>query len=145
MVIRNLKEARKTSYRMSQVRSTNTTPEREMRRLLRSAGLRYRGQRADLPGKPDFTLVDWPIVIEVYGEFWHGRKFASWALPLSLAWREKILANMARDRRVRRQLKKLGFDVVVIWARQLRDPEACLRRIFRAVDGKRKASRARTR
>lgn len=119
---------------MSRIRSKNTEPELAMRRLLRVAGLHFRGHVARLPGTPDFILLGTNIVLEVNGEFWHGKEFSRWRDSLSPVWREKIERNMARDRRNRRILAKGGYCVLSFWGRDvLRNPERCLTRIEGAI------------
>ncbi len=122
------------SYRMSCVKSKNTGPEMAMRRLLRHARLKFRGHIRDLPGTPDFLLTDYDIVIEVDGEFWHGRDFARWRKSLAPGWERKISENVRRDRRNRRGLTQLGYEVVSLWGRDvLRNPSGCITEILAAV------------
>ena len=45
-------------------------------------------------------------------------------------WRRKLAANTARDRRVTRTLRRLGWRVVRIWEHELaKNPERCVDRI----------------
>ena len=87
-----------------------------------------------LPGKPDFAFPKHKVAVFVDGCFWHGcpkcytrpktnRKF----------WDRKREENMARDKRVNRQLRREGWRVIRIWQHSLqKSPEACLSRIRRA-------------
>jgi DNA mismatch endonuclease (patch repair protein) len=59
-------------------------------------------------------------VIFVDGDFWHGRNLAKRLAKLSKGhnsgyWVRKIKSNVARDRRVCRQLRALGWRVIRVW------------------------------
>jgi DNA mismatch endonuclease (patch repair protein) len=88
-----------------------------------------------LPGKPDFAFPKQKVAVFVDGCFWHGcpkcytrpktnRKF----------WDKKREDNMARDKRVNRQLRRQGWKVIRIWQHALqKSPQTCLNRIHRAL------------
>ena len=88
-----------------------------------------------LPGKPDFAFPEHKVAVFVDGCFWHGcpkcytrprtnRKF----------WDKKREDNMARDKRVNRQLRRQGWKVIRIWQHSLKkSPGVCLNRIRRAL------------
>jgi DNA mismatch endonuclease (patch repair protein) len=110
------------SRRMSRIRSSNTAPEVALRQALHAAGLRFRLHRKDLPGKPDIVLPRHKAVILVHGCFWHRHKDCSIATtPKSNTafWTDKFDRNVARDLRVRDQLKALGWKVFVAWECEL--------------------------
>ncbi len=124
------------SERMSLVRSTGTKCEKAMARLLRAAGIRYRTQRP-LPGHPDFVLADHPITVFVDGAFWHGRRFDAWQHKLAPFWHRKIQSNMARDHRVNRRLRRMGFSVLHVWEDDLkRSPSVVLARLERMISAR---------
>jgi DNA mismatch endonuclease (patch repair protein) len=110
------------SRNMSRIRSRNTKPELVVRQIVHGMGYRFRLHRHDLPGKPDIVLPRLGKVILVHGCFWHrhtckeGRR-----RPKSRTeyWIPKIDANVARDRRARRRLRRLGWDVLVVWECQI--------------------------
>ena len=95
------------------------------------------GWRRHLPltGKPDFAFPRQKVAVFVDGCFWHGcpkcytrpktnRKF----------WDKKREDNMARDRRVNRQLRGQGWKVIRIWQHSLRkSPATCLTRLRRVL------------
>ena len=56
---------------MARVRGSDTVPEKLMRRALWHAGLRYRIQAKDLPGRPDIVFRSARLAIYVHGCFWH--------------------------------------------------------------------------
>jgi len=83
-----------------------------------------------LPGKPDFVFSRSQVAVFVDGDFWHGNPRRS-RLPKSNTdyWREKIRSNRARDKKINRTLKELGWRVVRIWESSLRDGEAIAARL----------------
>lgn len=106
---------------MSRVRSADTVPEIAFRRALWAVGLRYR-VRARLPGTPDLAFPKWRLTIFVDGCFWHAcpRHYGEPKSNVEF-WRTKISANRERDRRVNRELRRLGWRVVRIWEHELRE------------------------
>lgn len=115
----------KRSEIMSLIRSKNTKPELLFFKLLSGAfhkkGYRYRKHYKSLPGKPDAVFVSKKIALFIDGTFWHGYKFNLATTHLSEGfWQEKILRNMARDKKVNRQLKKDGWTVLRFWEHDLK-------------------------
>ena len=111
---------------MSRVRGAGTKPEVIVRRLVHGMGYRYRLHRRDLPGNPDLVFLGRRRVIFVHGCFWHrhpdpGCPLAR--LPKSRLdfWKPKLEGNRARDERNEAELKKRGWEVLVIWECQLKD------------------------
>ena len=103
---------------MALVRSTDTGPEMVVRRLVHSLGYRYRLHRKDLPGSPDLTFPSRRKVLFVHGCFWHQHTCKRGARIPSTSreyWVRKLGRNVARDKRVRRELKKLGWSSLVVW------------------------------
>src|SRR5207244_4573524 len=106
---------------MSRIRSRDTSPELIVRKVLTELGYRFRLHRKDLPGKPDIVLPKYRTAIFVHGCFWHqhsGCIDCSNPKTNSKHWRPKLLANVQRDRRRRRDLRRLGCTQVVIWERE---------------------------
>jgi DNA mismatch endonuclease (patch repair protein) len=92
--------------------------------LLRSAlwhrGLRFRKNRADLPGKPDIVFVSERVAVFCDGDFWHGRNWRRLSSRLRKRanpdyWCQKIRTNRMRDRRTTALLEKLGWRVIRLW------------------------------
>lgn len=114
------------SKRMSLVRNKDTRPEIEVRRLIFKLGYRYRLHRRDLPGNPDLVFPIRSKVIFVHGCFWHRHKSAICRLarlPKSRLnfWIPKLEKNRLRDRTNQTKLRKLGWQVLVVWECQLQD------------------------
>jgi DNA mismatch endonuclease (patch repair protein) len=111
------------SRMMSGIRSRNTKPEIIVRKYLHAAGMRFRLSPSHLPGKPDIVLAKYRTVVLVHGCFWHqhaGCKFAARPASNRQFWAEKLGGNVARDKRVRRLLRKAGWNVIVVWECQTR-------------------------
>lgn len=103
---------------MSNVRSKNTKPELKVRSLLHRLGYRFRIHRKDLPGKPDIVLPKYHLAIFVHGCFWHQHPGCNRAkLPKKnrIFWEAKLIGNAKRDSVVQEKLKKIGWNVLVIW------------------------------
>lgn len=100
---------------MSRVRSTDTRTEMRLRQALWAAGLRYR-LRSKLPGKPDLVFTGRHIAVFVDGCFWHRCPVhATEPRTNSAFWKEKLDANVARDRRVDAELEQSGWRVLRFW------------------------------
>ncbi len=119
---------------MSRIRGRDTKPELAARSLLHGMGLRFRVCRRDLPGTPDIELPGRGTVVFVHGCFWHRHKGCKGAtMPKSNVgfWTAKFEANVARDTRNRRDLRKLGWSVLTVWECQIRRPEVLQRKLAR--------------
>jgi DNA mismatch endonuclease, patch repair protein len=106
------------SERMSLVRGKDTKPELRVRKLLRSLGYRFEVHAPDLPGCPDLVFRRRCKIIFVHGCFWHRHRCSLGnRLPKTRVafWRRKLEGNKQRDDAIRRQLKKYGWSVLVIW------------------------------
>ena len=114
------------SRNMSRVRGSNTKPEIIVRSLLHRLGYRFRVNRRDLPGKPDIVLAKYQTVAFVHGCFWHrhpGCKRASMPATRRDFWIAKLQKNVERDKRDRRELRRAGWQVIVLWECDIRrDP-----------------------
>lgn len=120
---------------MSAVKQKDTEPELMLRKELWRRGFRYRKNYGKLPGKPDIVFTKQKIVVFCDGDFWHGHNWAIRGLPsleaelagYSQFWREKILGNIERDKKINTQLRDMGWTVVRIWESDIRkDIDACV-------------------
>lgn len=127
---------------MAAVRSRDTAPERLLRSALFRRGLRFRLHGKALPGRPDIVFATRRVIVFVDGDFWHGggwkqRGFARLEDQFARNadfWIAKIQANMARDRKVTRQLRRLGWTVIRLWESQVRrSPERCAERVSKLL------------
>lgn len=107
---------------MSKVKgSGNRSTEMAMVALLRSYGLSGWRRHLPLPGKPDFVFRARKVVVFVDGCFWHGCA-RCYTKPRSNIdfWEAKVAANIRRDRRVARELRRDGWCVIRVWEHSLR-------------------------
>lgn len=114
------------SRNMSRIRSKDTTPEMIVRRLVHAAGFRYRLHARNLPGRPDLVFPRLRKAIFVHGCFWHRHRCRNGqVVPATRTafWEAKFEANVSRDREARQQLRRSGWDVLVVWecATRVRD------------------------
>jgi DNA mismatch endonuclease (patch repair protein) len=102
---------------MAAVKSRDTTPELIVRRLAHALGYRYRLHVRSLPGAPDLVFPRLDKVIFVSGCFWHRHTCGRCRIPATRRayWLAKIDRNAARDQRVQRALRRLGWGVMVVW------------------------------
>lgn len=121
------------SWLMSRVPSRNTKPELMVRSALHRMGYRFRLHVPALPGKPDLVFPRLRKIVFVHGCYWHGHscRYGVAQSKSNVAfWKAKIYANRSRDRRTVRQLRQLGWDVLVIWECEIKNnswlPGACL-------------------
>lgn len=126
---------------MSRIRGTDTGPEIAVRCIAHALGLRFRLHKKDLPGRPDLVFPRHRKVIFVHGCFWHGHS-CRYGRPVPKTnrrfWKEKIEKNQARDRRVIRELRALGWSSIIVWECQLKKPERVSTRISKSFDMERK-------
>ena len=102
---------------MSNIRSKNTKPEEKVRKDLFSRGFRYRKNVRSLPGCPDIVLPKYHTVIFVNGCFWHKHDCGRFVWPSSNQeyWIPKINRNVERDQINQDELRKMGWQVLVVW------------------------------
>ena len=126
------------SWTMSRVRSRDTGPERRIRSLLHGLGFRFRLCDRSLPGTPDIVLRKYGTVIFVNGCFWHRHKGCSRATTPETRrefWEAKFARNVERDERFRKELRSLGWRVIVVWECRVKEILAHPERLARAVSG----------
>ncbi|HWL92282.1 MAG TPA: DNA mismatch endonuclease Vsr [Phycisphaerae bacterium] len=103
---------------MAKIRRANTRPEILVRSLLHRLGHRFRVHRKDLPGTPDIVLPGFRIAIFVHGCFWHQHarcRRATMPATNVFFWKAKFDSNKIRDRRKVRELRRIGWKVIVLW------------------------------
>src|SRR5258708_13596929 len=103
---------------MSRISGKDTKPEVLVRKYLFSQGFRFRKNVKDLNGKPDIVLPKHKSVVFVHGCFWHGHKACRRAsIPQTNRefWIRKIGGNIERDKRWVKELRELGWKVLVVW------------------------------
>jgi len=105
------------SKNMSRIRSKNTKPEMIVRKKLHSLGYRYRLHKKELPGKPDIFLKKFNLAIFVNGCFWHQHGCKKTSKPKSNKnyWTEKLKKNVIKDKKNKKTLLNMGFNVLTMW------------------------------
>lgn len=105
--------------------------------MIHRMGYRFRLHVKDLPGKPDIVLPRHRKVIFVHGCFWHGHRCKKGRRPASNRsfWNAKLDANLARDKRYIRALRRAGWSVLVVWQCQIERREFILERLRRFLEG----------
>ena len=109
---------------MSHNKGKDTTPEVFVRKLTYSLGYHYRLHRRDLPGCPDMVFPGKKKLIFINGCYWHRhncKKGRSIPETRKLFWQAKFKQTIERDKRNQKALKKLGWQIFVVWECQLKD------------------------
>lgn len=116
---------------MSRIRSKDTRPELKVRSILHRLGYRFRLHRKDLPGKPDIVLPRFKKIIFVQGCFWHGHNCTLASKPKSnqAYWKKKIITNRERDRKVKKALRQMGWQVLELWECEIRRETGLIEKI----------------
>ncbi len=102
---------------MASIRSSNTTPEIKIRKILYNHGYRYRLNVKKLPTSPDIAISKYKTAILINGCFWHYHGCHISHLPKSNRefWQNKIKRNLERDKLGVSKLLTLGWRVLIIW------------------------------
>jgi DNA mismatch endonuclease (patch repair protein) len=101
---------------MQNIRSKDTLPERLIISALKKKKIYFATYVASLPGKPDIVFRRKKIAIFIDSDFWHAHP-KRFIRPLSNTeyWDKKIAMNKARDKKVNKELKKIGWKVLRYW------------------------------
>jgi DNA mismatch endonuclease, patch repair protein len=106
------------SYNMSRIKGKNTKPEKAFKNALWHAGIRYRSNKKNLPGRPDITFIKYKLVIFIDGSFWHGHDWQNRKSTIKTNrafWIPKIERNMQRDREINTYYRSKGWTVIRFW------------------------------
>lgn len=124
---------------MRAVKTENTGPEREVRRLLHRLRYRYRLHPKSLPGRPDVVFPSRKIAIFVHGCFWHGHSCRKGKPPKSRLeyWGPKLKANQQRDATKAAELRALGWRTLTIWQCELKDSRKLTPKLVKFIERKR--------
>jgi DNA mismatch endonuclease (patch repair protein) len=105
-------------YCMSRIRGKDTKPEIIVRRMVHCMGYRFRLHRRDLPGSPDIVLACHRKVIFVHGCFWH-KHYCRYGRVRPTTnkefWEKKRSRNVERDQKNVKALRRMGWNVLVVW------------------------------
>ncbi|MDO9413649.1 MAG: very short patch repair endonuclease [Pseudolabrys sp.] len=125
------------SWLMSLVKSTNTSTELAVRKIIRRLGYKFQTYRKDLPGNPDIVISAKHSIIFVHGCYWHRHKGCPKATTPKTRrafWLDKFEKNVRRDATARRRLRTLGWRVLVVWQCQLKSPERLERKLLKFLN-----------
>lgn len=133
-----LKRSKKqiSSYKMSRVKSKDTSIEKSLGKALWATGLRYRKHYKKLVGTPDFVLPKYEIAIFCDSAFWHGYKkmrTKRHAFKSNIDfWAQKIQRNIEKDKEVNKQLRREGWTVLRFWDFQIeKNLGKCIKAVLR--------------
>lgn len=117
---------------MASVKGRDTKPEMAVRSIAHELGFRFRLHRDALPGRPDLVFPGRRKVVFVHGCFWHGHACKREKMPKSneAFWTTKVATNRARDKRVRRELRALGWASLVLWECETKRPATVERKLL---------------
>ena len=133
-----------TSARLAKIRQRDTKPEIQVRKALFDLGHRFRVSNRDLPGSPDVANRTREWAVFVHGCFWHahpGCPKATVPKRNREFWKKKFSDNRVRDERVANELRAAGFEVVIVWECETRDPQALVQRLRKELPRERARSR----
>jgi DNA mismatch endonuclease (patch repair protein) len=122
----------KRSEVMGRIRSRgNKGTELVLAALFRNGGITGWRRNEKVFGKPDFVFRKARLAVFVDGCFWHAcPKHCRRPRSRRRFWERKFARNQARDRRVNRRLRALGWRVLRIWEHDLaKRGEVCLARV----------------
>ena len=122
----------KRSLIMASVHSEDTSPEMAVRKIVHSLGYRYRLHVRALPGRPDLVFPSRHKVIFVHGCFWHRHpkcRYATSPKTREEFWQAKFTSNVERDRRARRELKRMDWAVLTVWQCELKKTDKLTERL----------------
>lgn len=125
---------------MSRIRSTGTTPEIIVRRLVHGLGYRYRLHARELPGRPDLVFRRRRKVIFIHGCFWHRHACKRGELTPATNtkyWKPKFIRNIQRDLANQTALRMNDWDVLVIWECELQSSDRLAQKIEKFLRRKR--------
>ena len=130
--------SKEISYRMSRIRSTETSIEKRLGKALWAVGIRYRKNYKKAIGVPDFAIVKYKIAIFCDSAFWHGYKNMTTkrhAFKSNVTfWTQKIERNIQRDKEVNRRLRKHGWKVLRFWDFQIeKNLNKCIETVLATV------------
>lgn len=124
------------SANMRAIRSKNTSPEMQVRRIVTKLGYRYRLHAKDLPGKPDLVFRARQKLVFVHGCFWHQHPLsrcldARRPKSNTAYWQPKLDRNISRDAEHLSNLESTGWDILIIWDCETKAPVKLKKKIKR--------------
>jgi DNA mismatch endonuclease (patch repair protein) len=121
---------------MGRVRQRGTAPEAIVQAIVTHLGHAYSTNVRGIPGSPDIVAAEHRCAIFVHGCYWHrhpGCRASTTPTRNAEFWQEKFDANVRRDREKIKELRKLGYRVMIAWECETKS-EAKRARLERRVD-----------
>jgi DNA mismatch endonuclease (patch repair protein) len=109
---------------MANIKSKDTKPEMQVRRLLFAAGYRYRLHAVGLPGTPDIVFSARRKAIFVNGCFWHSHSCPNGTHKPATNpefWEAKRSRTVERDAQALALLDGLGWGTLTVWECELKN------------------------
>ncbi len=125
---------------MARISGSDTKPEIIVRKIIYKLGFRYRLNVRKLPGTPDIVLRKYQKIIFVHGCFWHGHKQCKRSkrpTTNKVFWNRKIDLNIERDKKVLRELRRLGWKTLIVWQCQTNKIGSLQKRLQRFLKNER--------
>lgn len=106
----------------------NKSTELTARRLFMIYGIKgWRRHIKKVSGKPDFVFSKEGVVVFIDGCFWHGcKKHLRMPKTNKKYWQLKIAANIARDEKVNKALRRAGWKVLRVWEHKVKNNQTWL-------------------
>ncbi len=120
---------------MSRIKSQDTIPEIQLRKLLKKNHLRGFKTHYNLPGKPDLVSLEKKLAVFIDGCFWHKcpECFVKPATRTAF-WLKKIRGNVKRDKLINGRLTKQGWKVLRFWEHEIeKTPEKIISKIVKTL------------
>jgi len=119
LIMTDIMSKKERSIRMSLIRSKWTKPEKFLHNYLKGKKIHHK-MHPRIKGSPDIILPRKKLAIFINGCFWHGCK-TCYRMPKNNAafWREKILANIKRDKNNKKTLREASWKVKTLWEHEI--------------------------
>ena len=131
------RDPRVVSYTMSRIRGKDTSIELKLRKALWAEGFRYRKNYRGCTGTPDIAFAKKKIAIFCDSTFWHGLDWSEGKKRIKTNrafWIEKIERNIARDKRINKELAEAGWLVLRFSDKEINmNLEDCVKKIKDAI------------
>lgn len=128
---------------MRKVKSSGSKMENVLGKSMWSLGLIYRKQYRKIPGRPDFVFPSAKVAVFCDSNFWHGYRWQKNRSEFKRRkgyWLKKIERNMARDKKINKELKREGWKVIRFWEHQIKKGlDRCAQKVFLTVERRKKA------
>lgn len=121
---------------MSNIKSRNTKAEIIFRKYIFDKGLRGYRVNSTVLGKPDIFFPKKKIAVFIDGCFWH-KCPKCFVKPKSgiVYWQKKIENNVSRDKKINKELRQQGFQVLRFWEHSiLKQTQKCFDKLIKVYE-----------